>query len=154
MNIFFLDYDVLKCAQYHCDRHLVKMITEHTQMLSTACRMNGIEIGYKITHSNHPCTRWVQESSTNWTWLRQLTLEMEKVWRKRFNHSPDKRHKSAIICQSLKCPKLPARGITTRPQCMPDQYKDQNPVTAYRNFYKGEKYSIATWKDGNIPYWW
>jgi hypothetical protein len=28
MNIFFLDYDVKKCAQYHVDKHVVKMILE------------------------------------------------------------------------------------------------------------------------------
>lgn len=35
MNIFVLDYDVEKCAEYHCDSHCVKMITEHNQILGS-----------------------------------------------------------------------------------------------------------------------
>ena len=28
MNIFFLDWDVDKCAKDHCDKHVVKMLLE------------------------------------------------------------------------------------------------------------------------------
>ena len=28
MNIFFLDWDVKKCAQYHCDKHVVSVSDE------------------------------------------------------------------------------------------------------------------------------
>ena len=58
MNIFVLDYNLEKCAQYHCDRHVVKMILESAQILSTALRMNGIVKGYRLTHINHPFTVW------------------------------------------------------------------------------------------------
>ena len=36
MNIFFLDKTPYKSAQYLCDKHVVKMILESAQMLSTA----------------------------------------------------------------------------------------------------------------------
>ena len=36
MNIFHLDKNPIKCAEYHCDKHVVKMILETSQMLSTA----------------------------------------------------------------------------------------------------------------------
>ena len=36
MNIFILDKDIEKCAQYHCDKHLIKMILESAQLLCTA----------------------------------------------------------------------------------------------------------------------
>ena len=45
MNIFVLDNDIEKCAQYHCDKHVVKMILESAQMLSAALRLNGINQG-------------------------------------------------------------------------------------------------------------
>ena len=38
MNIFYLDRDVQLAAQYHCDKHVVKMILESAQLLSTAHR--------------------------------------------------------------------------------------------------------------------
>ena len=36
MNIFYLDHDVQKCAEMHCDKHVVKMILEYAQLLCTA----------------------------------------------------------------------------------------------------------------------
>lgn len=35
MNVFFLDHEPVKAAQAHCDRHVVKMILETAQLLST-----------------------------------------------------------------------------------------------------------------------
>ena len=39
MNIFVLDKNPIKAAQQHCDKHVVKMILESAQMLSTAHRI-------------------------------------------------------------------------------------------------------------------
>jgi hypothetical protein len=36
MNLFFLDTDPKKCAEYHCDKHVVKMLLELVQLLYTA----------------------------------------------------------------------------------------------------------------------
>ena len=36
MNIFVLDLDPQKAAEYHCNKHVVKMILESAQMLCTA----------------------------------------------------------------------------------------------------------------------
>ena len=45
MNLFFLDADASACARYHADTHVVKMITEYGQMLSTCHRMvDGLPI--------------------------------------------------------------------------------------------------------------
>lgn len=39
MNIFVLDRDARRAARDHCDKHLVKMVIEYAQMLSTAHRL-------------------------------------------------------------------------------------------------------------------
>ena len=39
MNIFFLDKDPRECARQHCDKHVVKMVIETAQLLSTAHRL-------------------------------------------------------------------------------------------------------------------
>ena len=39
MNIFVLDNDPVIAAQTQCDKHVVKMIVESAQMLSTAHRL-------------------------------------------------------------------------------------------------------------------
>ena len=36
-------------------------------------------------------------------------------------------------------------GVTEPPQCMPDKYKCEDPVQAYRNYYLGEKMYMAVW---------
>jgi len=39
MNIFYLNKDPKVCAEQHCDKHVVKMIVEYAQLLSTAHRV-------------------------------------------------------------------------------------------------------------------
>ena len=56
MNIFFLDKDPKIAAQMQCDKHVVKMILETAQMLSTAARAQGHDIGYKSAYHKHPMT--------------------------------------------------------------------------------------------------
>jgi hypothetical protein len=36
---------------------------------------------------------------------------------------------------------------------MPDQYKHEDAVVAYRQYYLGEKARFAKWKFGNVPTW-
>lgn len=43
MNIFALDEDPIKAAQYHCDKHIVKMATEYCQILSTSLHVKLTE---------------------------------------------------------------------------------------------------------------
>jgi hypothetical protein len=44
--------------------------------------------------------------------------------------------------------------ITDFAQAMPDAYKNQDAVAAYRAYYLGEKARFAKWRMGNIPTWW
>ena len=39
MNLFYLHNDPVKSAEMHCDKHVVKMIIEYAQIMSTAHRM-------------------------------------------------------------------------------------------------------------------
>ena len=41
MNIFYLDSSPVLAAQMQCDKHVVKMVLESTQMLTTACGLHG-----------------------------------------------------------------------------------------------------------------
>lgn len=52
MNIFFLSAKLDECAKYHCDKHVVKMILEYAQLLSTAHRI----IDGKKTLATNPIT--------------------------------------------------------------------------------------------------
>jgi len=151
MNIFILDYDIQKCAEYTCDRHVVKMILESAQMLSTTVRLSGIDFGYKATHINHPCNIWCRTSLSNWKWLKNLSYFLNKEWQQRYNHEYN--HKSFDVILSLPEPRIKDIGLTSFAQAMPDKYKNKDAVKAYRNYYINDKRHIAFWRNGE-PYWW
>lgn len=149
MNIFVLDTDPQRAAQYHCDKHISKMILESAQMLSTV--LGG---SYKPTHKNHPCTKWVAESRSNASWLIALTYALNQEWQMRYLHHSS--HKSLIVVEQLvdTCAinALPSIGLTPFAQAMPDQYKHEDPVVAYRTYYKSK--TFAKWAHGPTPHWW
>lgn len=149
MNIFWLDMNLDKCVEYHCDKHVVKMIVEYTQLLSASSRLSGVEQGYKLSHSKHPDTLWLLESLDNWLVLYTMARKLCKEYTYRYG----KDHSSYRVLNRLKQPNLKAIGVTEPPQCMPEQYKCSNFILAYRNYYIGEKARFATWRKRGVPYW-
>ena len=127
------------------------MILESVQMLSTVCRQSGLDIGYKPTHPHHPCTIWVSKSLSNWVWLRHLTAYLNEEYRYRYNKKQN--HKSYDLANILPLPNIPDIGLTPFAQAMPPQYRNECVVTAYRDYYHGEKAGFATWKT-ETPNWW
>ena len=95
MNIFHLDKDPKICAEYHCDRHVVKMILETAQMLSTAYRKHcGDDDNlYKSAYPKHPMTIWVGESVENFNYAHLLGKELGLQYYKRYGRI----HKSSAI---------------------------------------------------------
>jgi hypothetical protein len=152
MNIFVLDEDKQKCAEYHCDKHVVKMIIEYAQMLSTTVRLTtDNDIGYRITHKNHPCTVWVRESLSNWLWLRDMTKFLNDEYRKRYNK--DVNHKSFDVIKSLPLPNIPDLGLTKFKLAMPEHCKTESVIESYRKYYMIEKKDFVTWKNMDKPKW-
>ncbi len=155
MNIFILDDDIQKNAEYYFDRHVHKLIVEHTQMLSTTLRYTGVDIGYKTSHLNHPCTRWVRESLSNWRYLVKLTEALHEEWRYRYDHSSTKYHKSYEMMLTLPEPNILDIGLTKFTCAMDKTFIiSNNPIENYRNYYIHAKQHLASWKKRNIPYWW
>ena len=151
MNIFFLDFDTKKCAEYHCDKHVVKMILETAQLLCSTHWVIGSEAPYKLSHKNHQCSIWVRESLSNYLYLCDLGLELCKEYTYRYG----KRHKSQDViewCLTNK-PNISDTEFTEPPKAMPDEYKVNNVVESYRNYYIGAKKDFAKWKNRNIPEW-
>lgn len=152
MNIFYLDSNVKKCAQYHCDSHVVKMILESTQILCTVLHQCGISAPYRPTHKQHPCVIWAGQSLHNWRWLKILTAELNKEYQFRFNRQNP--HQSFLVAASLPLPPLPSMGLTERPLTMPDQYKiPGNPIASYRRFYAFGKKHLLKYTKRVPPYW-
>lgn len=175
MNIFYLDPNTTKCAEYHVDRHCVKMIVEYAQLLSTAHRvLDGVEyvdtssgrkikrwkldssyepILYKATHINHPSAVWVRQSYKNYMWLRSLLYRLCKEYTYRYG----KVHKveSSGLYEALSYAPINIKpGVFTEPtQAMPDIYKVVgDSVQSYINYYLGDKQRMFKWKNRDVPY--
>ena len=150
MNIFHLDKDPKICAEYHCDRHVVKMILETAQMLSTAYKKHcGDDILlYKSAYPKHPMTLWVGQSPDNFAWTMIHGLELCKEYTFRYNktHATEK-----IINDLYDVCKGDYMKKTEPPQCMPDKYKSKDYIQAYRNYYLGDKKRFAKYTNRKPP---
>ena len=151
VNIFVLHSDPVRAASYHCDKHVCKMVIESAQMLSTAHVFYGNDAPYKESHVNHPCSKWVRESLDNYRWLCNMSLTLCKEYIRRYGkiHKCQKAIEWAIENE----PPVESVGLTPFAQAMPEQYRDDDAVDAYRKYYLGEKSRFAKWKMGDIPSW-
>ena len=177
MNIFYLDRDPELAAQYHCDKHVVKMILESAQLLSTAHRvLDGVPVQgksvsglrnvkrwrldnefdsvyYSASHVNHPSAVWVRTSRQHYSWLHDLFANLLNEYTFRYG----KIHKCEGLLKPLQ--RFPSNQshapFEEPPQCMPDDSKNiLSSVIAYRNYYKIHKASFAKWSVRPTPSWW
>ena len=140
MNIFFLSTDPELAALDHCDKHVVKMVLEITQMMCTAHRLLDGDVAadamglYNTAYANHPMTQWVRENQFNYAWTYRLLKELCSEYTYRY----DKVHatQSKGILDALQ--KVPGNiclgtetGRTVPPMCMPDKYKNRFTETKY-----------------------
>lgn len=139
----------------HCDKHVVKMILEEAQMLSTVHRRYGSADDrlYRATHAKHPCTLWAGQTRDNYSWAYQLLVALCQEYRDRYGRC----HATERLLPVLAHPPadLPAGPLTVFPQAMPDHLRGPNAVEAYRRYYIIEKARFARWdKTTSAPHWW
>lgn len=182
MNIFFLSLCYIKCANYHVDAHVVKMITEYAQLLSTAWHILDCDQAetlcnegkiFKKSHIKHPSAIWIREHVNNYNYVVNLGLELCNVWRYRYNHPKDVKHGSEIKLEFLKKyipPSINKRVIKKTvnnplcftlpvPQAMPEEckYKPKKKhflccIKAYRKYYLNNKIHLLKWTRTNKEY--
>ena len=171
MNIFVLDNDAVESARMMCDKHVIKMILESCQLLSTAHHvLDGEELlintgkrkykSYvctrknicKATMINHPCTIWARASRANYIWLWRHAYALCKEYTQRYGkvHAMEQMLIDELYDPPVSIPKL---KMTPFAQAMPDQYRGENAVVAYRKYYINEKSRFATWKFSETPEW-
>ena len=175
MNIFFVDNDPYIAAQSLVNKHVVKMIVESCQLLSTAHRVldgqltttivNGKnkkhwllsdyreDVLYKATHINHPSAIWVRESTQNYLWLYNHLDGLLDEYTNRYGkiHKCQDSQMHALLVPPVN---LREFKMTTIPFCMPDEYMVENdPVASYRNYYQYGKSHLHSWKNRDKPTW-
>ena len=157
MNIFYLDRDIQKCAQAHCDKHVNKMILEGAQLLASAIhltRPDALEIPtlYRLTHKNHPDAVWVRTSINHYLYLMDLMEALNEECQYRYEHSRD--HISLAKVHDWGYPDLPDTPFVEPPKCVHDDWKQvPDTVDAYRNYYRRDKREIAGWTKREQPEW-
>jgi hypothetical protein len=164
MNIFYLDRDPVTAAKAMTDKHVVKMILESAQLLSTAHRVidgtptvqysksnaklvryaHSNDLLYKSTHINHPSAIWVRTSTSNYEWLYRHFCALCDEYTRRYTkvHATDLRLRSVLATPPTT---LTNTKHTVMPCAMPDEYKyEGDPVFAYRTYYINEKLHLPT----------
>jgi len=157
MNIFALDNDPVTAAQMQCDKHVVKMVLETAQMLSTVHHEYGsqwVEGLYRPTHRKHPCTIWAGENTANYRWL----MYHFKALAGEYCYRYDREHLSWQKLNGMldHCPPTIeiASECTPFARAMPEQYKwFDDPVDSYRMYYAFEKAHILQYTRREMPRW-
>jgi hypothetical protein len=183
MNIFYLDRDPRECAKMHCDKHVVKMIIEYAQLMSTAHRVldgyQDIEKRYvagslpprwrnvKIwTHPNKKFDREMMKAShinhPSNVWLRQSKnnyVWLYQMWiclLNEYTYRYGKTHACARLIEVLN--NIPSNmedsPFTEPTPAMPDECKIAgDSLSSYHKYYIDKKIDFAKWKNRDIPEW-
>ena len=185
MNIFILSEEreplvhYAQQAQYHLDRHVVKMIAESTQMLVTALSFHSnysSEIGKLADHvplppckplsasmTKHPCTQWTCISIDHVNYLACLALQL--CWEHQYRYPLSAEHAYMYWLQAV-VDQLTDMGFGAThdlPKHFAVAIKNDNlrsiatphisAMNLYRDYYVRDKRSFATWKKRMKPVW-
>ena len=185
MNIFVLSRSMSPLvhhrnnAAYHCNKHVVKMIAESTQMLVTALHgANFPALGTYIpdvltqfpckplspSMAKHPCTQWTAKNIIHFNYLCRLANVLCTEHQHRYPLSPEHcytpwlrelgRHLDSIgIHANTELPThftVAVKNETLRSTSTPHQ----DAVDIYRQYYIDDKAAFAAWKNRTAPAWW
>jgi len=170
MNLFLLAKNLKRCAKYHCDKHVVKMILEYAQILSTAYwllhpdaeRLHQQGKIYRKTHVNHPVCVWAREHPNNYMLIAKLGVYLTKEYTYRYGRIHKTTPKLLFFKRNLplfpECdkPLVQPWNTTQPPQCFGkdnDHLKRKNVIQGYRNYYNHCKRHIFAWKKRPTPQW-
>ena len=176
MNIFYLNNDPKICAEMHLDKHVVKMILEYAQLLSTAHRVLDGTVStrlsksgrkqqyypladerdnflYSATHVNHPSAVWVRYSYENYEWLYKLFIALLDEYTHRYGKIHACARLRDILAQAPE--KIPVGLRETEPTpAMPDDCKIVNDsLASYHKYYNEKKTHFARWTKRSVPEW-
>lgn len=147
MNIFYLHDSPQVSAMAMTNKHIVKMIVESAQLLSTAHHIldgpDAITGIYKMTHKNHPSAIWTRETTGNYLWLRDHLRWLLQEYANRYNKKPTD-HATYQVFETLhylpkninsSLNKTPMRiAITNTAHHIPN-----DAIASYRKYYTAEK---------------
>lgn len=154
MQLFALNSDPVLAAKAHCDRHVPKMLVEAVQLLSGAYPENVAP--YKHTHLQTPCSKWIRFTEGNWKWGLEFAIALANEHTFRFSGNTHKT--KGILYWISENPPSRKRFLgqvqTPFAQNIPEEFRGDDPIAAYRKYYHTKAY-FAKWQKGrNPPEWW
>jgi len=182
LNIFYLDENTKTCAEMHVDKHVVKMILEYAQLLSTAHRILDGTISvsnsstgrkktiyclhderdnllYSATHINHPSAVWVRQSVANYMWLSNLLVELCKEYTYRYGKVHKAEREGLIkMLHDIVPDNIPLARFTEPTPAMPEECIIPNDsIASYKKYYINNKQHLASWSgkinSREVPTW-
>jgi hypothetical protein len=156
LNIFSLDKDPVVCAAYHVDRHVVKMIVEYAQLLSTAHHLRGTrykegEIYKKISNPGHGACVWTCQTSGNYQYVHRLLMAVLDEYTFRYG----KIHKVRRDGMDQRLKRLPLNieraPMTKQILTIPEDCKGPSVIASYRRTYANHKQHLLRWTSRPMP---
>lgn len=183
MNIFILSRTTSPQAhyrtnaKYHCNKHVVKMIAESTQMLVSACyyghpllqNMHDRTVQFPCKPLSagmlkHPCTVWTCFNLTHTNYLCRLALALVDEHQYRYPLSPEHVYAHWLRILAMELWELGYNANSPLPKQFAVAVKDpalrststphQDAVDIYRRYYHDDKAAFASWKNRELPPWW
>jgi len=155
MNIFAVDHNPQLAAESLADTHVVKMVLESGQILSTVHHRYGTHTPemYKPTHPKHPSVLWAGEADDNYYWLWVHFKHLAREYEYRYGRVHKTWEKLGKVLATLPSP-IPALDRTPFALAMPDKYKLlDDPVECYRAYYKYGKAHLHRYSYRPAPKW-
>jgi hypothetical protein len=183
MNIFILsnqhdpEKHFMESASYHCDKHVVKMITESTQLSVTSLSYHSnysAAIGLvaakyfdsapckplSASMTKHPCAVWACQSIENLAYISRLALALSVEHQYRYPLSTPHIYNGwlSVLCRYINNrfnPALPATfTLAIKDKSVSGKLVSlEEACSIYRDYYFEDKASFATWKRRNKPGW-
>ena len=163
----------------HCDKHVVKMIIEYAQLLSTAHRvLDGVSKNvltksnrkyttwihpitlmettlYKSTMRNHPSAIWARQSLSHYVYLKELwkNLCAEYTYRYGKVHITYTKLIDVLEVNPTNIPNVPFFDPPPAMSHFPLCIVPNNSLHSYYNYYIVAKNYFAKWTKRPIPEW-
>lgn len=164
-----------------CNKHVVKMVLESAQLLSTAHRVldGKLEVRksatgrrekvyvlandpqaesamYRASHINHPCAIWVRESIANYMWLSDHFEALCDEYHYRYGrtHATDTKLRSVLDDAPAEIPDIGLTPFVLAMKSNPECIHPEDPVRSYHEYYrtKENRFSMI-WTRRPIPEW-
>lgn len=160
--MFMLDDDLKRSASFTYDIHLRQQILELTQVINNVRIYYNLKntINFKYRFRDNPICIWARLSLNNYLHVVEYCRTLQEEL---YHRGYIKLHKCLELidnlCDNTESLKqvFPLLEKTNYPQFMPDVFKSEDSIFAYRCYYFFlKRYKLpfgTTWKNRQIPYW-